>query len=79
MVNIDLDVRVEFERILDQHFVIYSHLAKKMSEIFLKTYSSPNSYNLILESFESVLTPEMGYCRPLAEELVNKAFETIKK
>ena len=79
MVNRDLDIRIEFEEILDQDFVIYSHLAKKLSEIFLKTYSLPDSYDLILESFESVLTPEMGYCRPLVEELINKAFEIIKK
>lgn len=78
MVNRELDIRVEFEGILDQHFVIYSHLAKKLSEIFIRTYYLPDSYESILESFESVLTPELGYCRPLAELLILKAFEVVE-
>jgi len=73
-----LKLQIEFEKRLDQELVVYSHLAKKMSEVFVTIYSDSISHDTISKEFELILAPQLGYCDPLVNELILIAVSVFK-
>lgn len=76
MSNVELQLRVKFEKVLDEHFVLYSHLAKDLAKAYL---GLNESYDTLLEKYIEILTPEIGWCSSLAKELLDIAYLNYPK